>query len=384
MSDSNKSSSSKQRKELNEEHIKKLSPFISVALGLFFGLILLFASGYNGFSAYGDLVIGATGNVRRIGNTLAFMTPLIFTGVSVAFAFRTGLFNIGASGQFLIGGFAGVAVGVLLDLPPGIHHLLVILAGALVGAFWGSIPGLLKAFFGIHEVVTSIMLNYTSIWVVQYCVKTFIPGHYETESAVIRESASFKSEFLSSLTNRSSLNYTFFIGILVLVLIYFILEKTTFGFELKAVGFNKNAAKYAGMKVNRNVVFSMAIAGALAGIGGALYYTGYRSNINIGVLPNFGFDGIAVSLLGLNSPIGVFFSALLFGALRGGGEFMSASSGVAKEIVDVVIATIIYFSAISVIMEKFIITKIRSKKLQEPKKAKEPKKVKEPSKKGDK
>ncbi len=352
----------KEKFTLDETNIKKLSPFFAVALGLFLGFVLLLISGYNGFEAFFRLFQGAFGNVRRFGNTLAFMTPLMFTGISVAFAFRTGLFNIGASGQFLVGGLAGVLVGVLIDLPPVAHHIVVILAATLAGAIWGSIPGILKAVFNIHEVVVSIMLNYTSIWVVQYFALLLVPNEqYETETAEIAHTASFKSEFLRNLTD-SSIDYGFFIGIATLVIIYIILEKTTFGFELKAVGFNKNAAKYSGMKVNRNIIYSMAIAGALAGIGGALYYTGYRSNLNIGILPTYGFDGIAVSLLGLNTPFGVFLSSFLFGALRGGGEFMTATTGISKEIVDVVIATIIYFSAITVVLERVIIKKIKSRK----------------------
>ncbi len=352
---------SKDSKKFDENKVKLLSPFIAVLLGLTFGLILLFLSGYNGFEAYFQLFKGGLGNVRRFGNTLSFMTPLMFTGISVAFAFRTGLFNIGAGGQFLCGGFVAVLLGVTLNLPPVIHHTVVIAGAIVAGGVWGAIPGFLKAKFKIHEVVTSIMLNYTAIWVVQYWGKLVIPGHYETESAIIQKSASFKSELFSSLTQGSSMNFAFFIGVITLVLIYIILEKTTFGFELKAVGFNKNAAEYAGMKVDRNIIYSMAIAGALAGIGGALYYTGYRSNLNFGELPNYGFDGIAVSLLGLNAPIGVFFASFLFGLLRGGGELMVAFTGIPKEIVDVVIAAIIYISGISVLIERFFIKAIRSR-----------------------
>ncbi|MFV0519557.1 MAG: ABC transporter permease [Lachnospirales bacterium] len=349
-------------KSFDESKVKYFTPVISVFLGLLVGLIILYASGYNGFEAYQELFKGSFGNLRRFGNTLSYMTPLIFTGLSVAFAFKTGLFNIGASGQFYFGGFVAVLLGATLDLPFGIHHIVVMLGGMIGGAFWGFIPGFLKAKFNIHEVVTSIMLNYTSIWVIQYFAKTLMPGKYETESLTIMETASYKSDFFYNLTGGSNLNLTFFIGIITIILIFILIEKTTFGFELKAVGFNKDAAKYSGMKVNRNIIVSMAIAGALAGLGGALYYTGYRSNINYGVLPSFGFDGIAVSLLALNSSIGVMFSSFLFGVLRGGGEFMVASIGIPKEIVDTVIAVIIYISAISLPIELFLINIIRGKK----------------------
>lgn len=339
--------------------IKKISPFLSVLLGLIFGFVLLLITGNDAVEGYKNLFLGGIkgiteGNFRRFGDTLTQMTPLIFTGISVAFAFKTGLFNIGASGQFLFGGFVAVYLGNVLSLPPVIFPIVCVIGAAAGGALWGSVPGLLKAKFNIHEVVTSIMMNYTAIWLVQWLCKTLIPGHYETESAAIKATASLKNTFITNITDNSSLNMGFVIGVVLLVVVYIVLEKTTFGFELKAVGFNKNAAKYAGMKVNRNIVLSMAIAGALAGMGGAAYYIGYTDHIKMGILPGYGFDGIAVSLLGLNSPIGVFLSSFLFGYLKNGGSFMASNTTIPKELVDIVIATIIYFSAISVVVEDFI------------------------------
>ncbi|MTL37126.1 ABC transporter permease, partial [Turicibacter sanguinis] len=327
---------------------KKLAPFASVILGFIIGFIVLLCLGYNPVEGFSYLFQGGfkgimSGNLKQFGNTLLQMTPLVLTGLSVAFAFRTGLFNIGVSGQMLVGGFAAVYCGIILDLPRFIHLPVVVLVAMLAGGVWAIIPGLLKAKFKIHEVVTSIMMNYIALWMVQYGVTTFIPGKYSTESATISETASLKTAWMTSLFDGSSINIGFILAILACLVVWLILDKTTFGYELKAVGFNPDAAHYAGMKVKRNIILSMIIAGCLAGLAGATYYVGYTNHVKIGVLPTQGFDGIAVALLGLNTPIGVFLSAFLFGFMKVGGEFMQAMTAVPKELIDIIISTIIYF-----------------------------------------
>ncbi len=343
----------------DEATLAKIAPFIAILLGLFVGFLLLVITGYPAVEGFGHLFVGGvkgitTGNLRRTFDTLSQMTPLIFTGISVAFAFRTGLFNIGAPGQFLFGGFVAVYLGNVLDLNPYLFPVVTVTGAALAGAAWGAIPGFLKAKFNIHEVVTSIMLNYTAIWLVQYLATTFIPGNYATESHIIKENASLKAEWLTTFSDNSSVSVGFFLGIVALIVIHIILEKTTFGYELKAVGYNKSAAEYAGMKVNRNIVLSMMIAGALSGIGGATYFTGYMDHVKLGLLPTYGFDGIAVSLLGLNSPLGVGLAAFFFGYMKNGGALMGSATSIPSEIVDIVVATIIYFSAISVVITNFL------------------------------
>lgn len=337
---------------------KKLAPFASVILGFAVGFIVLFSLGYNPMEGFSYLFQGGfkglmSGNLKQFGNTLLQMTPLILTGLSVAFAFRTGMFNIGVSGQMLVGGFAAVYMGFMFELPRVIHLPLVVLVAVIAGGIWAIIPGLLKAKFKIHEVVTSIMMNYIALWLVQYGVKVLIPGKYNTESATIHETASLKTEWMTTLFDGSSINLGFILAIIACFVIWFILEKTTFGYELKAVGYNPDAAHYAGMKVNRNIILSMIIAGCLAGLAGATYYVGYTNHIKVGVLPPQGFDGIAVALLGLNTPIGVFLSAFLFGFMKVGGEFMQAMTSVPKELIDIIISTIIYFSAIALLIQGF-------------------------------
>ena len=337
---------------------KKLAPFASVILCFIIGFIVLLCLGYNPAEGFSYLFQGGfkgimSGNLKQFGNTLLQMTPLVLTGLSVAFAFRTGLFNIGVSGQMLVGGFAAVYCGIILDLPRFIHLPVVVLVAMLAGGVWAIIPGLLKAKFKIHEVVTSIMMNYIALWMVQYGVTTFIPGKYSTESATISETASLKTAWMTSLFDGSSINIGFILAILACLVVWLILDKTTFGYELKAVGFNPDAAHYAGMKVKRNIILSMIIAGCLAGLAGATYYVGYTNHVKIGVLPTQGFDGIAVALLGLNTPIGVFLSAFLFGFMKVGGEFMQAMTAVPKELIDIIISTIIYFSAIALLIQSF-------------------------------
>lgn len=324
---------------------KVLISLISVLLGFVVGAVIMLIANYNPFLAYGKMFQGALGSLSRLGMAITVMTPLILTGLSVLFGMRTGLFNIGASGQLLMGGFAAVMVGVLLDTSRVPHVILAVVAAILAGALWGLIPGLLKALFNVHEVVTSIMTNWIAVWTIYYLVPLCIPGQYNTESAIISKSASLRTEWLTNLFPGSPINLGIFFALISVLIVWFILDKTKFGYELKAVGFNRDAADYAGMKVKSNIIYSMTISGALAGLAGATYYLGYTDNMKIGELPGLGFDGIAVALLGMNHPVGALLAAILFGVMRAGSGFMSASTNVPPELVPVVIAIIIFFAA---------------------------------------
>jgi simple sugar transport system permease protein len=328
---------------------------VSVLLGLLAGAILMTVTGNNPFDGYSNLFKGGLMNVERIGNTLATATPLIFTGLSVAFAFKTGLFNIGASGQMLFGGLCATAVGLTFDMPRAVLLICMIIAALIGGGLWALIPGFLKAKFNVHEVVSTIMMNWISYWVIYYTVPAFFKGEFlETESRNLPAAASLKAEWLTELFDRSFINYGLFLALIAVVIIEIILNRTVLGFELKAAGYNRFSAEYAGMNVNRNIVLSMVIAGALAGLGGATFYIGYASNIQIGVLPTLGFDGIAVALLASNAPYGVLISALFFGILHSGKGFMNAMTAIPPEIGDTIIATILYFAATSVLIEKAV------------------------------
>ncbi len=326
---------------------------IAILLGLVAGAILMAVTGSNPFAGYNFLFRGGLMSVERIGNTLATATPLILTGLSVAFAFNTGLFNIGASGQMLFGGLCATAVGLTVNAPSGLLLPLVLLSSIAGGAAWGLVPGLLKAKFNVHEVVATIMMNWIAYWVVYYAVPAYFKGQFlETESRRIPEAASMRAGWLTELFDGSYINLGLLVSLGAVIIVAIILNKTILGFELKAAGFNRYASEYAGMKVQRNIVLSMAIAGSLAGLGGATLYLGYATNMQIGVLPMQGFDGIAVSLLGSNTPIGVLGAAVFFGLLHSGKGFMNAMTEIPPQIGDTIIATIIYFAATSVLIEK--------------------------------
>lgn len=335
---------------------KLFIPVLAVLLGFICGAIVMLITGHNPIEAYSALLKGAGfyGNVKRLGDTLLNTTTLILTGLAIAFAFRTGLFNIGVPGQMLFGGFIAVLIGAKMTLPTYIHVPFAVVGACVAGASWAFIPGLLKAKFRIHEVVSGIMMNYISVWTVYYFVPVLIPGNFNTESRPIMQTASLRTEWLSAIFKGSYVNIGLFIALLCVGIVWWILEKTTFGYELKAVGFNIHASKYAGMKVNRNMILSLMISGALAGLAGATFYIGYADNIKIGMLPSQGYDGIAVALLGLNNPFGVLLAALLFGFMNAGRLFMQSATNVPNELVPIIIAIIIFFAATSLMLQNWL------------------------------
>ncbi|UUV25547.1 MULTISPECIES: ABC transporter permease [Lysinibacillus] len=324
--------------------INILVPIISIIIGLIVGAIVMVVSGYDPVQGYIALWTGIFGDSYSIGNTIRQITPYILAGLAVAFAFRTGLFNIGVEGQLILGWLAAAWVGYAFELPKIIHLPLALLAAAAAGAFWAFIAGFLKAKFKVHEVIATIMLNYTALYIANAVIKKLSDGSFKTER--IHESASLRSPFLRELTDNSSLHYGIIVALLMVIVMWFILEKTTRGYELKAVGFNKNAADYAGMSVNKNIILAMTISGMFAGLGGAMEALGTFQNASI--KPGFtgiGFDGIAVALLGANTPLGVVFGASLFGSLKYGALNMPNAAGIPEEIVSIIIALIIFFVA---------------------------------------
>jgi simple sugar transport system permease protein len=283
------------------------------------------------------------------------------TGLSVGFAFKTGLFNIGAEGQFMMGSLWATAFALWFPMPKAIHLPVVILAGALGGAIWGAIPGLLKAKFKVHEVVATIMMNHTAFHFNNYFISKVLGTTDSVKTAEFPESAVLSDKFLESITKGSHLNWGFIIVILAIVAYWFIINKTSFGYSLRAVGFNKDAAQYAGMKVDRNIILSMAIAGAFAGLGGTVLTLG---DFDYGrVLPmseGYGFDGIAIALVGANSAIGILLSGGLFAMLKKSAPLMQ-SAGIPKEIGGIIQAAIVLFVAMSNGI-KFLLNKIQAMK----------------------
>ncbi|MBK5253991.1 MAG: ABC transporter permease [Peptostreptococcaceae bacterium] len=358
-----------------EGYNKALGSISAILIGLVVGfLVLLLANPANAFDGFITIIAGGfTGGGRGVGQVLYFATPLILTGLSVGVAFKTGMFNIGASGQFVMGAVAAVVVGVHVTLPAPIHWIVALLAAAIVGGIWGFIPGMLKAFFNVHEVIATIMMNYIGMYLCNFIVKETVYNSLKNISLDVQSSAVLPKAGLDKIfvtmhgtyADTSTLNSGILIAIGTAVLIYFIMEKTTLGYELKAVGFNKNASKYAGMNEKRNIILSMTIAGALAGLGGGLTFLSGHSGRHlqvVDVLAGEGFNGISVALLGLSNPIGIIFSAIFISYLTQGGTYLQTFNYM-PEVIDIIIAVIIYFSAFALVLRQ-ILPKLK-KKLQE-------------------
>ncbi|URM31657.1 ABC transporter permease [Cytobacillus firmus] len=329
-------------------------PLVAVLLGVLVGTIIMIATGYNAGSAFIALWNGAFGEIYYTGEVVRQVTPYILAGLAVAFAFRTGLFNIGVEGQLIVGWLAAVWVGVTFELPKFIHLPLAVLAAAAAGALWAFIPGLLKAKFKVHEVIVTIMMNYVALHVTNYIVRTVL-SEKSDRSEMIAESASLRSPFLEGLTDYSRLHWGILIALACVFIMWFLLEKTSKGYELRAVGFNQHASEYAGMSVSKNIILSMVISGAFAGLAGAMEALGTFGYAAIkGGFTGVGFDGIAVALLGGNGPIGIIFAALLFGSLKVGALNMPLEAGVPNELVDIIIALIVFFVAASYMIRIFI------------------------------
>lgn len=331
-----------------------LTPIIALLLGIIVGTIIMIATGYNAADAFGALWSGAFGSPYYIGEVVRQVTPYILAGLAVAFAFRVGLFNIGVEGQFIVGWLASVWVGLAFHLPKIIHLPLAILASIVAGALWAYIPGLLKARFRVHEVIVTIMMNYIALYVSNYIIQNVITNGKE-RTPNIPDSASLASPWLQSITQFSRIHWGILLAVICCFIMWFLLEKTTRGFELRAVGYNQDAAHYAGMGVNKNIILSMVISGAFAGLAGAMEGLGTFGYIAIkSSFTGVGFNGIAVALLGGNTAIGVFFAAVLFGALEVGSLNMPLQAGVPNELVDIIIALIVFFVASSYIIRLFL------------------------------
>ena len=291
--------------------------------------------------AYTALLRGSFGSINAFSETITNATPLVFAGLGFALAYRAGLFNIGGEGQILAGATAAVWVGFSFEFPAVIHLPLALIGGIVGGAIWGFIPGFLKARTGAHEVITTIMLNYIALSGLNYILKTttFLrPGRSDPISKLVGDTA-----ILPAFGD-----YRMHAGIIVAVLaayaVWWLLFRSTLGFEFRSVGANPNASSYAGMSVAGTYVTVMMISGALAGLAGASQMLGVRHYMSPGFL-GYGFDAIALAILGRNHPAGVFAAAILFGALRSGGLSMQAATSTPIDIILVIQALIIAFMA---------------------------------------
>lgn len=327
--------------------LKTMVPsLISIGIGLLIGfIVMLFFNPATAVPAFFQLLLGGllNGSVG-IGNTLYGAAPIILTGLAVAFAFKTGLFNIGASGQMMMGAYVALHIGVLWDLPGMLHWIVALFGGLFGGLVWGLIIGLLKAIRNVNEVVTSIMMNYIAANLLIIFIRSNIYNIDAARSLGIMESAELPS---LGLFAESSANIGFGIAVMIAIVAHFIIHRTTLGFELRATGFSRDGAFYAGMNTKRNIITSFGFAGAFAGLAGAIAYLVSGKTISIAyTIFSEGFDGISVALLGLGEPIGALFAGLFLSHLRQGGFYMQIY-GFVPQIVDIITAVIIYTSAIS-------------------------------------
>ncbi len=340
--------------------ITVLASVISILVGLLIGFILLivFNPAY-ALGGLGSIITKGLSSSDKFAKVLYQAAPLIMTGLSVGFAFKTGLFNIGATGQYTVGAFCALVAGVQFHLP----WWVCLIAAMIGGAVWGFIPGICKALFNVNEVITSIMFNWLGLFMVNLLLNNMpmmLANYWGASNkdrtaalASANPSAIIPKLGLDKLFDSNYMNISIFIAVLIAVLIFIILEKMTFGYELKACGFNKDASIYAGINAKRNIVLSMVISGALAGIGGGIYYlSGTAQYTIVKSLLSMGFNGIPVALLGASSPIGIIFAALFISYIQVGGEALQPEY--AKEIIDIIIAVIIYLSAFSLLVKNIL------------------------------
>ena len=355
--------------KLTPPAVNALSSVTAILVGLLVGFIILLVSNASqALWGFESILLGGFSSMMDMGQVLYFATPIIMTGLSVGFAAKTGLFNIGAAGQFIVGAYAAVLVGVRCGFLPGhLHWIAALIAALLAGAVWGAIPGIFKALFNVNEVISCIMTNYIGTFLVNLLVTRTVFDSLRNQSMRVMNTANLPKMGMDNIFREgfsvSSVNSGILIAVIFAVLTYFILEKTSFGYELKACGFNRDAARYAGINEKRSIIMSMIIAGALAGLGGALLYlAGAGKSITVvDVLAQEGFNGIPVALLGLHNPIGIIFSGLLIAHLNVGGFNMQLFNFV-PQVIEIIIGVIIYFSAFALLVRGFIISMQKRKR----------------------
>jgi ABC-type uncharacterized transport system permease subunit len=340
----------------HEKRQKIAIPVFSILVALIAGGIVIALLGHNPFYAFYNLLQGCgiapkasyAGKKGMITDFMDFMdnlTPMIFAALAVAVALRSGLFNIGVSGQMLAAGFLATVTVGYTSLAAPIAKPLVVIIGILAGACVGGLIGFLKYRFNINEVVSSIMINYILEYVISFFINMYFVDPVSRQSKNVSTAARLTLTDVEVGGYKMDIPLGIILAILTVFLVRFIMNRTVLGFEMKAVGCSRTAAKYAGIKVGKNIVITMVISGALSGLAGVTYYLGYFASIQPKVLTSTGFDAIAVSLLGNNNPVGIIFSSFLITVISKGSTYMSSASGVQQEIASVITGIILLFSA---------------------------------------
>lgn len=338
-------------------------PLLAVLSGLLLGAIIMLLFGYDPISGYDELFYSAFGSVKSIGEIFRAVAPLIFTALGFAVASRAGFFNVGLSGQALVGWvFAGWFALENPDLPRPLLILATVVIAMIAGGIAGAIPGILRAYLGTSEVIVTIMMNYILFYFSNHIVRNVFAADLmknKDSSITVSANATYQTEWLRELTNNSRMNIGIFFAIIAVIVIWFLLTKTTLGFEIRSVGLNPTASDYAGMSAKRTIILSMIISGALAGLGGAIEGLGTFQNVYVQPkILDIGFNGMSVALLASNSPLGIPFAAFLFGSIAVGQPGMVRAQ-IPPELINVVTASIIFFIGVKFIFEQLL--KLRQK-----------------------
>ena len=345
-----------------------LVPFLAILTAVVLGGIIIVLVRGNPFLAYAGLIQGSFGSARALSETSVWATPYIFAGLAVALAFKGGLFNIGAEGQLALGAVSSAVIGYALpewlgfDLPAIIHLPLVIIIGMAAGAIWAGIVGFLKAYTGGHEVINTIMMNYIALNTISFLLngplKDRDPNNVIARTPLIAESARMPIIF-----EGLRVHWGFVLALLAAFLVWWMLSKTTLGFEIRTVGTNPDAAKYAGINVKRTIIVTMALSGMLAGLAGALEVTGLNYRHELGFSIGYGFDAIAIALLGKSHPLGVVLAAILFAAMRNGATRMQFLTQLPVDLISMLQALILLFVAADAIIRYIYRIRVQSERV---------------------
>lgn len=349
------------KKSILESNV--LYTIIAIIAGLLIGAVFLMIAGISPAVAYGKLFSSIFSKPKYLVWTLVYASPLIFTGLSVAFSFRTGVFNIGAEGQFVIGGLVACVLGIVLKLPAGLHAIVCLVAAAAAGCIWSLIVGILKVKRGIHEVLSFIMFNWIAFYLSNYVVN--LPGIHRDSSEATQDVAAsarlLMPEGLRSTLDCSNAHWGIVLAVIAAVIIWVIIEKTTLGYKLKAVGFNSNGAEYGGIDANKSILTALGISGLLSGFGGAVQVLGMAGRLSqFAGQEGFGFEGITVALIGSSNPIGCIFSGLFYGAMKYGGSKLSIVKA-PSEVVDIIMGCIVLLIAIAHVFKVFVLKAAKKK-----------------------
>ena len=352
---SEKQSISLTRKILQSISEAVLIPFLAILTAVIIGGVIIWSVGGDPILAYTGLIQGSMGSTRALSETAVWATPYIFAGLAVALAFKGGLFNIGAEGQLAVGAVFSALIGYALpewlgySLPAYIHLPLAIIVGMMMGGIWAGIVGALKAYTGGHEVINTIMMNYIALNTTSYLLNGVMKDRSPT-NVIARTPLIAESARMPAIFDGLRVHWGFVLALLVAFFIWWLLNKTTLGFEIRTVGANPDAAKYAGINVKRIIIITMLLSGMLAGLAGSIEVTGLNYRHELGFSIGYGYDAIAIALLGKSNPLGVVLAAFLFAAMRNGATRMQFLTQLPVDLISMIQALILLFVAADAII----------------------------------